>query len=369
MMKIGVITRHAAANYGSLLQTYATQEIFKELGYDSEIINYVKYEERGRNKAKTLLKNSNFWNKNFLTRIAYKIIQTPNYNHMYKKFQKYREELLIQSKEYGSLEELKLSCPETDIYCTGSDQVWGRIGTDEYDKSYFLDFVPKEKKCIAYSSSFGKEKISENLQKDLPELLTKYSKLMLREQSAVDIVSELGFNNTALVLDPTLLLKKEQWEELIQTNKEKKKYVLVYQLHDNKKFDQYAKKFAKNKKMELIRVSPSFHNFFKSGKLKWLPTPNEFLTYFYNAEYILTDSFHATVFSLIFNKKFIDILPGETSTRIINMLELAGVKNRILKDYNDYETIDEEMDYKIVNDRLEEKRRESIQLLKNAIEE
>ena len=184
---------------------------------------------------------------------------------------------------------------------------------------------------------------------------------------AVEIVKNLGFSNSELVLDPTLLLKKEQWENLIHKSTEKEKYVLVYQLHDNKQFDKYAKRFAKSKNLKLIRVSPSFHNFFKSGKLKWLPTPTEFLTYFYNAEYILTDSFHATVFSLIFNKKFIDILPGETSTRIINMLELAGIKNRILKDYNDFKSIDEPIDYKIVNDRLDKKREESLKLFKDAI--
>lgn len=367
-MKIDVITRHAPANYGSLLQTYAMQVILKELGYESEIINYIRYDEKGKNKASTLLKNSKFWNKNILTRMIYKIIQTPNYNHMYKTFEKYRNDILKQTREYNSLEELKRDLPIADVYCTGSDQVWGKIANDDFDKTYFLDFVPSNKKCIAYSSSFGKEKISENLKKNLPELLKKYDSLLLREQSAVNIVKELGFNNAELVLDPTLLLKKEQWESLIDKSNKKEKYVLVYGLHDNKKFDKYAKEFAKKKNLKLIRVSPSFHNYFKSGKLKWLPTPTEFLTYFYNAEYILTDSFHATVFSLIFNKKFIDILPGETSTRILNILELAGVKKRVLKDYNDFETIDSEIDYESVNNKLEAKRKESIKFLKNAIE-
>lgn len=367
-MKINIITRHAPANYGSLLQTYATQLILEKLGYESEIINYTKYEERGKNKAKTLMKNSKFWNKNFVTRFAYRIIQTPNYNHMYNIFVKYRKELLKQTKEYGSLEELKKDCPEADIYCTGSDQVWGKIGTEEFDKTYFLDFVPDNKKCISYSSSFGKEKISEELLKELPQLLMKYKALLLREQSAVDIVKCLGYEEAKLVLDPTLLLEAEEWNKLTEKNKEKDKYVLVYQLHDNKKFDKYAKEFAKSKKMKLIRLSPSFQNYFKSGKLKWLPTPQKFLTYFSNAEYVLTDSFHATVFSLIFNKKFIDILPGETNTRILNILDIAGLKDRILNSYNDFSSIDNEINYKQVNEKLKQKRQESIELLKKAIE-
>lgn len=368
-MKVDIITRHAPANYGSLLQTYATQVVLKRLGYESEIINYVKYEERGNNKAKTLLKNSNFWNKNFITRIIYQIIQTPNYNHMYKKFKKYRSILLNQTKEYGTLDELKNECPIADVYCSGSDQIWGKIGTEEFDKTYFLDFVPDGKKCIAYSSSFGKEKISDNLKNELPQLLKKYSKLMLREQSGVDIVRDLGFKDAELVLDPTLLLRREEWEKLLTKNDVKEKYILVYQLHDNKRFDKYAKEFAKYKKMKLIRVSPSFHNYFKSGKLVWLPTPNEFLTLFANAEYVLTDSFHATVFSIIFNKKFIDILPGETNTRILNMLEISGIGKRILEDYNDFHSIDNDIDFQTVNSNIESKRLESIELLKNALEE
>ena len=366
-MKVDIITRHGTSNYGSLLQTYATQIVLKNLNCDSEIIDYIKYEERGKNKANTFLKRSKTWNRNIFTRLIYKLLQTPNHLIMYNKFKKFRTALLKMTREYGSFKELKESCPNADIYCTGSDQVWGKIGNDEFDKAYFLDFVPKNKKCISYSASFGNEDICDDLKKELQGLLDKYDNLMVREESAVKIIEKYAEKSAKLVLDPTLLLTTEQWKNMTTNIKEKRKYILVYQLHDNKEFDRYAKKIAKYKNLKLVRISPSIHNIFKSGKLKWLPTPEEFLTYFANAEYILTDSFHATVFSLIFNKKFINILPDTTGTRIINILEIVGLKDRILNDFEDFKTIDKYIDFEKINKIIELKRVESINMLKNAL--
>lgn len=367
-MKLNVITRHAVANYGSILQTYATQRIIEELGHECEIINYVNVEERGKNIAKTLCGNSTKWNKNVITRMIYYILQTPNYLLSYNKFKKYRKEILKESQEFSSLEELKKSLPEADVYCSGSDQLWGKIGTKQYDKAYFLDFVPEDKKCIAYASSFGKDEISENLKKDLNKLLSKYETVLVREKSAVDIINANTEKKSELVLDPTLLLDSKKWDEIANVNLKYKDYILVYQLHDNSEFIKYAKKFAKIKKLKLLRICPSMQNLLRGGKPVFLPTPQEFVAYFKNAKYVLTDSFHGTVFSIIFGKKFIDILPKETSTRITNILELAEANNRILKDYNDFDIIDSEMDYELTYSKLSKKRNESIKLLKNAIE-
>ena len=368
-MKVDIITRHSVPNYGSILQSYATQKTIESLGHESEIINYTRYEERYNNLANTLVKGKR-WDKNPITRLIYKSIQTPNYAKMYKKFDKYRKELLKETElEYGSLEELQKNIPEADVFCSGSDQIWGKIGTAEYDETYFLEFA-KNKKCISYASSFGKTELSDNLNKNLKNLLEKYSSILVREDSAKDILKNKGFNNIEHVLDPTLLLDTKQWTDLANKTKIKHKdYVLVYQLHDNKEFDNYAKQFAKRKNLKLLRLSPSLYHITRSGKLIYLPTPYEFLAYFNNADYILTDSFHATVFSIIFNKKFIDILPAnKTGTRIESVLKLLGIDNRLLKNYNDFETIDKKIIYNKVNQKLDEERKKSLELFKKAIE-
>ena len=368
-MKINVITRHSVPNYGSILQSYATQKTIEKLGHESEIINYTRYEERYNNLANTLIKGKK-WDKNPITRVLYKVIQTPNYAKMYKKFAKYRKELLKETElEYGSLEELKNNIPNADVFCSGSDQIWGKIGTAEYDEAYFLEFA-KNKKCISYASSFGKTELTDNLKKNIKRLLKKYSSILVREDSAKEILKNQGFNNVEHVLDPTLLLDNQTWINLANKAKIKSDdYVLVYQLHDNKEFDNYAKEFAMKKNLKLLRVSASLHHITRSGKLIYLPTPYEFLSYFNNAKYILTDSFHATVFSIIFNKKFIDILPAnKTGTRIESVLNLLGIENRLLKSYNDFESIDRNIDYNKVNLKLEEERKKSIELFQKAIE-
>lgn len=365
-MRVKIITRHAVANYGSILQAFATQKAIEKLGYETEIINYVRYDEQGKNISDTMLRRNKKWNKNIITRCIYKLLQTPIYNGSYRKFAKFRESFLKESKIlYSCDEDLKL-LPEADVYCTGSDQVWGKVGNVEYDKNYFLDFVPRYKKCISYSSSFGKSKLSSELIENLPKLLEKYSHITVREDSAVELLKKMNIDSKQ-VLDPTLLLNRTEWEEVIKNHIKIKDYVLIYQLHEDKKLEKYAKEFAKKVNKPLIRISISLFYKLKSGKLAYLPTPNEFLEYFKNCEYVITDSFHATVFSIIFNKKFVNILPSGTGTRIISLLRLLGLEKRIANNYNDFSLIGEEIDYKQVNKKLETERKNSINILDKII--
>ena len=163
-MKVDIITRHFIPNYGSILQTYSTQKALEKLGYDSEVINYIKDEETNKKSVAT---NSNIKQdglKSKLKRLGYIILQRPNVTKMNKTFEKFREKYLRQTaREYHSSKELKEDLPKADVYCTGSDQVWSTIGTEEYDSTYFLDFVPEGKKCISYAASFGVDKLSKSL--------------------------------------------------------------------------------------------------------------------------------------------------------------------------------------------------------------
>ena len=367
-MKIDIITRHAVPNYGSLLQTYATQKILNKLGYEAEIIDYIRDDEKYKNLANSLVKGKK-WDKNFALRSIYKLIQKPNYGTMYKKFEKYRKGFLNLSEiEYGNLNELRENKPKADVYCSGSDQIWGSIGKDEYDPAYFLEFTDNGDRCISYSASFGKTELNKELENNLNKLLKKYETILVREDTAKDIIRKHGFNNVEQVLDPTLLLTQDEWNQICSKKVYKKKYVLVYQLHANKQFNEYAKKFAKKYNLKLLRLSPSLYHITRSGKLIYLPNQYDFLSYFKNAEYILTDSFHATVFSIIFNKKFSVVLPGKTSTRITSILKMCELENRIVKDFEDYSLKNVDIEYKKVNEILEGKRNDSIELLKNAVQ-
>lgn len=365
-MKVKLITRHAVANYGSVLQAYATQKAIEKLGHESEIINYVRYDEQGKNISNTMLRRNKKWNRNVVFRIVYKILQTPIYNGTYKAFEKFRKGFLKESEQLYSCDKDLEKLPKADVYCTGSDQVWGMIGNVDYDKNYFLKFV-SGKKCISYAASFGKNDLSEDLKKDLPALLEKYSSILVRENSAKELLKKFGIKSEQ-VLDPTLLLNKEDWEKITDNNIKDKGYVLTYQLHNDKKLEKYAKKFADKTGRKLIRISVSWLYMFKSGKLAYLPTPGQFLGYFKNCDYVITDSFHATVFSIIFNKPFVDVLPKGTGGRIVSLLEILGLEDRVVDDYQDFSIIEKTIDYAVVNKKLQQEQNRSLNLLKNSIE-
>lgn len=367
-MKVSIITRHSVTNYGSLLQSIALQQVINNMGYESEIIDYVRLDEDYRNITNILVKKSPKWNSNVLSRFIYKSIQSQVYKLMGKAFEKYQQQYLKRSaQKYHSIKELKRNPPRADIYCTGSDQVWGPIGNDVYDKAYFLEFNEFDIKCISYAASFGKSIIDENFKVALKEMLDKYDDLLVRENSALKILQSLGFKNANQVLDPTLLLDSRQWDEYIGTRKINKDYVLIYQLHRNKKMDTYAKQFAKKVGFPLIRITPSLHHVARGGRVVFLPDVVEFLSYIKNAKYMITDSFHGTAFAINYNVQFVAIHPGETATRNQSILELTALNNRMLVDYNDFSYIGKIINYKKVNEVLAVERIKSINLLKKSL--
>ena len=153
------------------------------------------------------------------------------------------------------------------------------------------------------------------------------------------------------------------------TGKEiKKKYVLVYQIHNDRKLGLYAKHFAKSIGLPLIRISPYLHQISREGKLVWLPELGEFLSYIKHCSYFITDSFHGTAFALIFNKQFFEILPNNnTGSRNLSILRLTGLENRIVSNYNDFDIIKKRIDYNKVNAILAEERLKSIKILKDIL--
>lgn len=364
-MNIHFITRHAPANYGSLLQTIAMQEIIGILGYDNEVIDYIPYEESVFRLPVTQARMKKELDANKLKKIAYIIVCELENWIMYHKFLTMRKEFLKMGprcKNHLQLKNIYANNSE-DIFITGSDQVWGSIATGSYDSAYFLDFVPKGARKLAFASSFGKSQFDETIMSTYKEYLSKYDKLAVREKVAVDIIHNLGFSSEQ-VLDPTLMMTKEQWEEYLRPIKKPEEYVLIYQIHKNSEMDTYAEKFAQEKGLPLLRVSPLLHQKTRSGKLVYLPDIGQFLDLIKNATYLVTDSFHGTVFALTFNTQFIEILPNtETSSRNLNLLELTNLTERIVKDLSRFDYADEQIDFTYANKIINMKRLQSINIL------
>lgn len=363
---VAFVTRHIVANYGSVLQAYATQQAIKKLGHKPVCIDYFRTDELPRNLVATRLSTSK-WNKNALTRAFFMLTQKPVYALADKRFAQYRSIVGVTERQYHTERELTEQPPEADVYLTGSDQVWNTVVCGELDPVYFLSFAPQGKKRVAYAASFG-GKLTEDQLSEIKPYLQKYDRISVREPSGVELLAHMGIP-AGQVLDPTFLLKKSEWEQLVPKRPCSEKFALVYQLHPNKAFDRYAKAFAKRKGLKLVRISHCFHHAVRSGKFICCPPIEEFLWHIKNAQVLLTDSFHGTAFAIGLNTQFVDVLPKSYSERIQGILELIGYENRILRDYNDFSVADEPIDYAKVNRIIEQQRAASCQTLKEMLDD
>lgn len=365
-MKIKVITRHAPSNYGSLLQAMATIQVIESLGHQCEIIDYRKKNEIGIKGILTTLQNKPSWEKNPIKKYLYIALRYPEEKIAAILFEKMRSKYLKMTSRCYRINDLKTLT--ADIFMTGSDQVWAPLLDGNYDKAYFLNFASPNSRKVAYAASFGKTQFSEKVIKDYKHLLSQYNAITVRESHAVKLLQDWNIECEGQVLDPTLLLDAQQWSKYI-TKEIKSKYVLIYEIHNNPLLDDYAKRFSKHMGLQLIRVSPSLHQITRGGKMIFCPSLGTFLSYIKNAQYIITDSFHGTAFAINFNKEFIEILPNnKTGSRNQSLLQLTGLEDRIIVDYNDYSLADKRINYAKVNEIMKKERQCSMHILSLLLE-
>ena len=361
-MKIRVITRHAPSNYGSLLQSIATIKILSDLNIDAAIIDYQRKDERGLRKVCIEAKKKF---KNLLLRCIYILIRFPMEYYAQCAFDRMRKRYLTLTQRCET--ERDLMHIDADIFMTGSDQVWGTVVTGTIDGAYYLDFVTHRPK-ISYASSFGNTDFDLSATHSIRNMLSCYAAITVREDSAYKYLIDMGLKNcVGQVLDPTFLVSTSIWDNMCSKAKEHD-YILLYLIHNHKEHSIYAKKLSRKYNLPLIRVSPMFHQSFSGGRFKFCPELGSFLSLFKNSKYVLTDSFHGTCFSIIFNKQFIELLPNVgTSTRNISLLNLLHLNSRIITDYNDFNTLRDHIDYQQVNDIINLEKEKSIEKLKNII--
>jgi len=365
-MKISLITRHAVTNCGSLLQTMATQQIVEELGHTCEIIDYIRKDEEYIRSEITEVKRKPKYN-NWIKKMVYLGLRLPTSIWVGMKFEKARKKYLNLSKRYRQIEQLNADIPNADIYMTGSDQVWGLVGNGVFDDAYGLAFTKEKDKRIAYAASFGQALLSKEQRWYYQELLTRYDQITVREDKAVEILKDMRINSTQ-VLDPTLLLDEVYWGKY--TTHIKDDYILIYQVQNDKRVNEYAKKIAKEKGLKLIRISTSFHQVSRVGTFKWILNIERFLSYIKNAKCVVTNSFHGTTFAINFNVPFMTVLPNDnTESRNMSILKLTGLADRIVSDENLETLINETMDFSEANEILRGERAKSIAILKRMIED
>ncbi len=369
MKKIGVVTFHSPYNYGSSFQAYALQETVKNIcdqNCEYKIINL----RTERQKYMYSIDRDN----NLLSKITRNIIMR-DYKKAYEiknqKFEDFINNKLNVTKEYNSIEELEKENFDFDYYISGSDQLWNLRAYD-FDWAYYLGFIKKGKK-ISYAASFGPKPIdfSEEEKEKIKKYINDYKCLSVREQGSYDNIYNLTGRKPEIHMDPTILLDKKDWENIIPKERMVNgEYILYYSLGQAKDDINLVKEISRKTNMPVVTTRYAGKNELLSRfKRIYAVGPIEFLNLLNNAKLVLTTSFHGTIFSAILNKPFYSI-NADKDYRRSTLLKTIGLEERNISTNNIDEKLKKayEIDFKKSNNKIQKEKERSIEYLKNALD-
>lgn len=365
-MKIAVVTNFDRKNYGSILQAYALQCKLKELGAKESIV---------LNKTNTQKKSSISKLKNILKKSAngYSLRNRYEIKKAQKMFaDKNRELNLFCANNIDSIhcisnKEASELSKEYDLFIAGSDQIWSsRAGL--LSPYTLLDFVSKDVPKYSYAASIGTKTISDNNKKIFEEMLSKFNEISVRENSAKLALQQCVNENIRVDVDPTLLYDNAFWSKQVKEKIYNEPYIFVYMLRPEPHTINLAKKLSEKTGYKVkicsnrIIEKDIFENITNAGI-------EDFLTLIHNAKYIITNSFHGTVFSMQFHKKFLSVAVEGTGSRVIDLLTSAGLQDRIITDKEEIDKIYKEESWDIVEEKINNYRQQSIEYIKKMIED
>lgn len=343
-MKVKTITCHEVYNHGASLQEYALLTYLESLGHQAETIHYKPY---------YLSNHFNLWDvsneryeKNIFLKTAYLLLKLPgrlkslkrkkNFDEFSKKYIKSTETL------YKTNEDLKANVPEADAYICGSDQIWNSFFQNGKDPSFYLDFVPDEKLKISYAASFAIDTLENNLKPFVKEKVSGLDHISVREPSGKIILKDLGITNVHQVLDPVFLLDPTHWETLC-ADKLQDDYIFVYDCDSDPLIHRFIKKIQQDLKCKIVTVN----NNIKYADVDYsLEGPEVFLSLIKNAKFVISNSFHAVAFSVIFQKQFTVFNRSEKiNTRMRDVVRLLDIPEVLILDEQQVDGFDYVIDY------------------------
>lgn len=329
MKKVGIVTIYDVPNYGSVLQTYATLQVFKQLGYEAHVIQYTRKNDWVQSRKGKVKQNP-------LKRIANTLGLTP-FGRMAKKMNDFRRKRLQFTPPYDTLEDLvRESWNDYDLMVVGSDQVWNY----KYlygDSAYMLSFVPDRIRKISLASSFAVDELPQTLVDKYIQYLGRFAALSVREANGKHIIEEqLGLKKDVdVLLDPTLMVDRSGWISSFPCSKRlPEKYILFYMLDYAFNPKPYIFEVAKYFKQKwncpvLALVGHKHPNKACGLKMKNVGDAgiNEFVHLFANASLVITSSFHGTAFALNFGRPLVSVIPSTGDDRQSTLIRQVGVTN------------------------------------------
>ena len=384
-MKIALMTWHSYNNFGSVLQAFALVSAVRELGHDIDLIDYdplsliqvqdYSYKALMKKKIKDILKESvkntpdvSFFKKPLINAVhprfvdslrdeLYDIFRTNYFNYT---------DRCITASDFFDLNK------SYDGFLCGSDQIWAPTC---FNPHYFLDFVADPNRMMAYAPSIGLPEVqNEDIAKHMSQLIARFNYLSVREEEGANVIEELIGIRPQVVADPTLLYDGQYWAKIAKNvhNTSDSNYLLCYFLKEDKTRWKGIAQFAQRLGLD-VKVIPVFKSDITSGfETVNGAGPAEFLHLVKCASFVLTDSFHGTLFSILFEKQFYCIKRFSDSdrksqnSRIYNILRIAGLADRFI-DFQEIESNVEEISFDQVRSRIDTYRNSSWEYLRNAI--
>ncbi|WP_297310781.1 polysaccharide pyruvyl transferase family protein [uncultured Oscillibacter sp.] len=328
-MKAGLLTFYHLHHYGAILQAAATQRALETLGWECETIDYFVNQDTRifRPAASPSLAASD----------AYNALHYPAVRRRWQRFEDFsRSFLRLTDRRYESREELRRAELPYDLLVSGSDQIWNpTIFPDRrFDPVFFGAFSPLRK--IAYAPSFGVARLPEGMEEELKGYLEGFSHLSVREVSGREIVREASGREAAVVLDPTLLLTAAEWSALAADPAlREKEYILCYGISRSGALEPYIRRLAEETELPVVQLCGTRRKLHPKARMISDAGPAEFLGLFQRAAYVCTNSFHGTVFSVLFQRPFFTaVAPAELQeperSRTFSLLSRLGLTERVV---------------------------------------
>ncbi len=363
--KILTITCHNVYNHGATLQQLALLKQLEAMGLEAATIDY---SPNYLNQHFKWTKVSNaFFAQNGLLKLLYWVLKFPR--NLWNRQRKWRfdafesKTLRTHPGKYSSNEALKNNLPEADAYICGSDQIWNSYFQNGKDPAFYLDFVPDNKLKISYAASFATDSIAAELKPFVKDKISRLDWVSVREASGVQLVKDLGIENVTQVLDPVFLVDLAYWQIFVKPISGK--YIFIYDFDSNPVLRDFALQQAKARGLQIYTVN---NNIRYANKNLYLHGPDVFLSLVHGAELVLTNSFHAVAFSLIFQKQFMVFNRAEKiNTRMRDLLASVQQSQLLVQTLDQCETALQPINYQVVEAELAKAKLRSQQFLSTAL--
>lgn len=338
-MKIGIITFHAAHNFGSMLQAYALSTFMRRLNSDTSIINYRTENQKDIYSVFTKRRGLKYLIKNAYALLDYRRLREKNI-----KFEAFLREQLKCSEEHNC--PASINSQNFDVIVSGSDQIWN-IDTNDFEWVYLLDAIEVKKKC-SYAASCGPSCVTITDRERITKALNDYEAISVRDNTTKQFVENHSEKTAQVVCDPVFLLDRDEWHDLAEEIDLRlpQKYIFFYTLSCSKRMKQVLKQISKSLQMPVvIPHHTNQHDLFMKAKRCVASGPVEFMHLMKNASVVVTSSFHAMLFSVICNKPFF-VIDGMKDNRKKDFLKEYGLEKH---------SIDGPVDLAMIQERYESK--------------